>query len=460
MQCFANNGNSKTIQITPLMTSNLTTWLKKQPTDVVRWVRTSAYEALPGSVLLIPKSDKSRLVRALVGVVDNRDIWSWGAAAAALPVGSYKLDPQTKTETATNAALGWAMGVYKFDRYQKSKHKFPKLVWPTRADKNAVEGAARSTYLVRDLINAPANDMGPVEFSREAKKLAQEFKARYRAIVGDNLLHNKCPAIHAVGRASTRAPRLIDFTWGLSRHPKVTIVGKGVCFDTGGLDLKSAAGMRLMKKDMGGGAHALGLARMIMTAKLPVRLRVLVPAVENSIAGNAYRPHDVINTRKGLTVEVGNTDAEGRIVLADALTMAVEDSPELIVDFATLTGAARVAVGTDIAAMFCNNDKLAEQFARHAKAEDDPVWRMPLWKPYKRLLNGKVADLNNVAEGPFGGAIIAALFLDAFVDDSIPWAHFDIMAWNTSQRPGRPEGGEAMAMRAAFAVIQARFVKR
>ena len=408
----------------------------------------------------MPAGGKYQTVRALVGVADDKDIWSWGAAAAALPDGSYRLDPQPKAKTATNAGLGWALGVYEFSRYRKPKHNCPKLVWPARADRSAVERTASATYLVRDLINTPANDMGPAELAAAARRLAREFKARCRVIVGEDLLRQNCPAIHAVGRASTRAPRLIDITWGSTRHPKVTLVGKGVCFDTGGLDLKPAAGMKLMKKDMGGGAHVLGLARMIMMAKLPVRLRVLVPAVENSVAGNAYRPFDVIDTRKGLTVEVGNTDAEGRIVLADALSMAVEEHPELLLDFATLTGAARVAVGTDLAAMFCNDDKLAESFARNSEEEQDPVWRMPLWQPYRRQLDGKVADLNNVADGPFGGSIIAALFLEEFVDDDVPWAHFDIMAWNPAQRPGRPEGGEAMAMRAAFAVIQSRFAKR
>ena len=351
--------------------------------------------------MLVPAAGNDRGVRAIVGVSDDKDIWSWGAAAAALPDGTYRLDPQPKAKTAENAAIGWALGVYEFTRYRMPKRKCPRLVWPARADKKAIERATSATYLVRDLINTPANDMGPAELATAARRLGREFKARCRVTIGDALLSSNCPAIHAVGRASTRAPRLIDLTWGSNRHPKVTLVGKGVCFDTGGLDLKPAAGMRLMKKDMGGGAHALGLARMIMMAKLPLRLRVLVPAVENSVAGNAYRPFDVIKTRKGLTVEIGNTDAEGRIVLADALAMAVEEKPELILDFATLTGAARVAVGTEIAAMFCNDDKLAEQFARHAELEDDPVWRMPLWKPYRRLLNGKVADLKQCVRWTF-----------------------------------------------------------
>ena len=460
LSCFTARATQRTIPITPLTSSNLKGWLKRQSAAIGRWVQASDYQAAQGSVLLIPANGKDATVRALVGVANDKDIWSWGAAAAALPDGSYRIDPQPKAVTATNAGIGWALGVYEFSRYRDAKRKCPKLVWPSHADRKAIERTASATYLVRDLINTPANDMGPVELAAAARRLAREFKAKCRVIVGDDLLRQNCPAIHAVGRASTSAPRLIDITWGSNRHPKLTLVGKGVCFDTGGLDLKPAAGMKLMKKDMGGGAHALGLARMVMIAKLPVRLRVLVPAVENSVAGNAYRPFDVIDTRKGLTVEIGNTDAEGRLVLADALAMACEENPDLLLDFATLTGAARVAVGTDIAAMFCNDDKLAENFARCAEAEQDPVWRMPLWQPYRRQLDGKVADLNNVADGPFGGSIIAALFLEEFVSDDVPWAHFDIMAWNPGQRPGRPEGGEAMSMRAAFAVIQSRFAKR
>jgi leucyl aminopeptidase len=459
MSCFAARATHRTIPITPLTSSSLKGWLKRQPAAVGQWVQVSDYLAAPGSVLLIPADSKDAPVRALVGVANDKDIWSWGVAAAALPDGSYRLDPQPKAATSTNAGIGWALGVYEFSRYREPKRKCPKLVWPSNADRNAIERTVSATYLVRDLINTPANDMGPAELAAAARRLAREFKAKCRVIVGDDLLRQNCPAIHAVGRASDSAPRLIDITWGSNRHPKLTLVGKGVCFDTGGLDLKPAAGMKLMKKDMGGGAHALGLARMVMMAKLPVRLRVLVPAVENSVAGNAYRPFDVIDTRKGLTVEIGNTDAEGRLVLADALAMACEESPELLLDFATLTGAARVAVGTDLAAMFCNDDKLAENFSRCSEVEQDPVWRMPLWQPYRHQLDGKVADLNNVADGPFGGAIIAALFLEEFVGDDVPWAHFDIMAWNPGQRPGRPEGGEAMAMRAAFAVIQSRFAK-
>jgi leucyl aminopeptidase len=330
-------------------------------------------------------------------------------------------------------------------------------VWPDAADRAAVQRTAEAIYLVRDLINLPANDLGPAELADAAEKLARRHKAKCRVIVGDELIEAGYPAIHAVGRASVRAPRLIDLTWGRKSHSKVTIVGKGVCFDSGGLDIKPSSGMLLMKKDMGGAAHALGLAHMIMAAGLPVRLRVLVPAVENMVSGDAFRPLDVLRTRKGLTVEVGNTDAEGRLILCDALAEACREKPALLVDFSTLTGAARVALGPDIPAMFSNDDALADDLAAAGRAVSDPVWRLPLHQPYRKGLDSKVADIGNVASGGFAGAIVAGLFLEAFVEPGIPWAHFDLSAWNFSARPGRPEGGEALALRAVHAVIARRF---
>jgi leucyl aminopeptidase len=287
--------------------------------------------------------------------------------------------------------------------------------------------------------------------------LAKNYNAQCSVIVGEDLLKANFPAIHAVGRASVNAPRLIDMQWGNGSNPKVTLVGKGVCFDTGGLNLKETSGMKLMKKDMGGAAHVLGLASMIMAADLPIRLRVLVPAVENSVSGNAMRPQDVITMRDGQSVEIGNTDAEGRLVLADALSAACEESPQMLIDMATLTGAARVALGTDLPALFCNNDDFAGDLEAQAKIQNDPMWRLPLWRPYEKMIEGKVADLNNAAEGGYGGAITAALFLQAFVAREVNWAHIDLMAWNTVSRPGRPEGGEAMSMRALFALLKERF---
>ncbi len=321
----------------------------------------------------------------------------------------------------------------------------------------AAERLAAAVFLARDLVNTPAGDLGPEELAAAAVHVAESAGACHRVIVGDDLLAENYPTIHAVGRASTRAPRLVDITWGDPAAPKLTLVGKGVCFDSGGLDLKTASGMRLMKKDMGGAAIMLGLAQAIIDARLPVRLRVLLPCVENSVSGNAMRPMDIVRTRQGLTVEIGNTDAEGRLILCDALAEASTETPALLIDMATLTGAARVALGPELAALFCNDDRLAAALLEASAAEEDPMWRMPLWRPYRKMLDSKVADLNNVSEGPYAGAITAALYLQEFVAPGIPWAHFDVMAWNPQSRPGRPEGGEATALRALYAHIAQRF---
>nr|WP_246157183.1 leucyl aminopeptidase family protein [Sneathiella litorea] len=321
-----------------------------------------------------------------------------------------------------------------------------------------VARTVKAVTLVRDLVNLPAGDLGPTALEAAASQVAGEFEAQQGNIVGEDLLTYHFPMVHAVGRAAADAPRLIDISWGDKDAPKVTLVGKGVCFDTGGLDIKSAAGMLMMKKDMGGAATVLGLAHMIMDANLPVRLRVLIPAVENSISGNAFRPGDILTSRKGKTVEIGNTDAEGRLILADALAAADEESPDLLIDIATLTGAARVAVGTEIAATFTDDDALFSDIANHSELEKDPVWRLPLWSDYRHLLDSKFADLNNAPSGSgFGGAITAGLFLKEFVEKANSWVHFDIMAYNARSRPGRPVGGEAFVMRALFALIQERY---
>jgi leucyl aminopeptidase len=421
------------------------------------WAEASGYRGKPGTVLLLPGGEHSPVAGALVGVEGDEDIWSWGGAAQTLPPGNYRIEGDFPAAAANRAALGWALGSYVFTRYTQNERPARNLVWPSAADRTCVSAAATATRLARDLINTPAADMGPGDLAEAARQLAQEFGADFTVTVGDALLERNYPAIHAVGRAAAVAPRLIDMSWGDTNRPKVTLVGKGVCFDTGGLDLKPSRGMALMKKDMGGAAAVLGLARMIMMSGLPVCLRVLVPAVENSVSGNAMRPRDILRTRKGLTVEVGNTDAEGGLVLADALTEAMTDKPDMLLDFATLTGAARAAVGPGIAAMFSSDDQLADDLYRHSMSEDDPVWRLPLWKPYRRMIDSKVADINNSGDSPYAGAITAALFLSEFVDEGISWAHFDIMAWNPAARPGRPEGGEAMAMRTAFATIKERY---
>jgi len=444
------------VPITPLAKADLGRWLKGRPAAEAAWVKAAGFMAAPGALCLMPGAGGT-LDRVLVGIDPDDDLWCFadlpGRLPAGAPGGRYVLDSAMSPEAATLAALGWALGSYAFTRYRKSERRFATLAWPAGVDKGAVQRAMVATYMVRDLINTPAGDMGPAELAEAAAALAQRHKAKISVITGAALLKKNYPAIHAVGRASSRAPRLVDLRWG-AKGPRVTLVGKGVCFDSGGLDLKSAAGMKLMKKDMGGAAHALALASMIMAARLPLRLRVLVPAVENSVSGDAFRPGDVLATRKGLSVEIGNTDAEGRLVLCDALAEADRENPDLIVDFATLTGAARVAVGTDLPAMFCNDDGVAEALLAQGLAARDPVWRMPLHKPYRRLLDSPIADLNNISSGPHGGAITAALFLAEFVRPETPWVHLDVMAWNLASRPGRPEGGEAMGLRATYALIE------
>jgi len=307
---------------------------------------------------------------------------------------------------------------------------------------------------VRDLVNTPAEDMGPEHLSDIAREQAELFGGEFDEWVGDELLAQNFPAIHAVGRASQKPPRLIEINWGNPKHPRLAIVGKGVCFDTGGYDIKTAEGMRLMKKDMGGAAHAIALARLVMQRKLPVRLHMLVPAVENMIGGNAYRPGDVVRTRKGLTIEIGNTDAEGRVILCDALTYAVEQKPKTVIDFATLTGAARVALGPELPALFCNDEALAKRLIAAADEVGDPIWRMPLWRNYRRLFDSDIADFNNSGRAGYAGAVVAALFLDYFIPDNVAWAHFDTFAWNDVSRPGRPTGGEALGLRAVFQAIR------
>lgn len=449
------------IPIIPIETAVFDAWLKKQPAAMKRWVKSGGFKADAGSVSLVAGNDGS-LSSVLLGVDDHQGLWSYAGLPDRLPEGSYFIDARMEKSGATDAAIGWALGCYGFERYKnkKSTRKIPALVWPKNCDRGAVKRTADATALVRDLINTPPSDMGPAELAAAARKLAKSHGAKFKVITGPALLKQNFPTIHAVGRASDRAPRLIDFTWGRADAPKVSLIGKGVVFDTGGLDLKSATGMARMKKDMGGGAHVLGLAHMIMDAGLDVRLRVLVAAVENSVSANAYRPSDVIKTRKGITVEIGNTDAEGRLVMCDALAAAQEESPALIADYSTLTGAARVALGTEVGAMFCNDEMLAAEIAKAAGEVDDPVWRLPLWKPYKDLLNSQVADINNVSQGGQGGAITAALYLQEFVSSETPWVHFDIMAWNVRNRPGRPEGGEAMGMRALYRTIEKRFGRK
>ncbi|KAA0580373.1 leucyl aminopeptidase family protein [Azospirillum sp. B21] len=446
-----------TVALTPVTKAGLPDWLAAQSPATASWVKAVGFTGEAGSTVFLPGPDGG-VAHMLAGVSAIDDLWAFAGMPASLPAGSYKIDAALDARAATRAALGWALGSYRFTRYRKPPEKgFANLVWPAEADRGEVERAATATWLVRDLVNTPACDMGPAELAQAAQDLAAEFDAAVEVIVGQDLLDRDYPAIHAVGRASPREPRLIDLRWGNPQHPKVTIVGKGVCFDTGGLDLKPSSAMLIMKKDMGGAAHALALGRMIMMAGLPVRLRVLVPAVENVVSGDSFKPQDVLKTRKGLTVEVGNTDAEGRLILCDALAEADSEKPELLIDFATLTGAARVALGPDLPALMCNDDALANDLTEAGSAVDDPMWRLPLWAPYRKGLDSKVADINNVTTNGFAGAITAGLFLQEFVSKGTPWAHLDTYAWNGSARPGRPEGGEALGLRAAYAVIAKRF---
>lgn len=436
-------------------------WRSAQSRTTRNWLKNLDFQVKPGAKAVLPNEDGKNT--GLFILPEGRAPWPWSGLAQAMPPGTYELlEPfgrrhLASTEIAGVAALGWAFAAYRFNRYKKSADKPRNLVWPKAADRKAVVAALDATSLVRDLINTPAGDLGPPELGAAARSLARRHGAKINVIIGEQLLEKNYPTIHAVGRAADAAPRLIDMNWGRPGAPKVTLVGKGVCFDSGGLDLKSAAGMRYMKKDMGGAAHALGLASMIMEAKLPVRLRVLIAAVENAVAGNAFRPGDIVTTRKGITVEVGNTDAEGRLVLSDCLAEAAREKPEMILDFATLTGAARVALGAELPALFANDDRLAADIIAAGERTADPVWRLPLHDGYRGQLKSKIADLNNISPGGFGGAITAALFLEAFVETGIPWAHFDLMAWNQSSRPGRPEGGEAMGMRAVYNMLETRF---
>lgn len=457
MSFFAARPTKSTIALTPLCKADLKEWLKIQTAPIKAWVKANDFTALPGQVLLLPDLDGTPAT-ALLGIEGPEDLWSWGGAATKLPEGRYEISTDLDTPAADRASLGWALGQYKFDRYKKSDVKARELVWPKAANQKLITAQINGIFLTRDLINTPANDMGPEELANAAKALAKQHKAKCTVIKGGKLLSKNFPLIHAVGRASVKEPRLIDLQWGLKKSPRLTLVGKGVCFDSGGLDLKPSNGMLTMKKDMGGAAQVLGLAHMIMATGLDVNLRVLIPAVENSVSGDAFRPMDILPSRLGKTVEIGNTDAEGRLVLADALTLAGDEQPDLIIDFATLTGASRVALGADMPSCFTTDDDFAASLVIESKTTNDHTWRMPLFEPYAKQLDSKIADINNAPPGGYGGAITASLFLKFFLPDSQNWAHFDVMAWNLTSRPGRPEGGEAQAIRAVFNVIQKRYI--
>ncbi len=420
------------------------------------WIKATGFKGGAGELQLLPAADGT-LAGALFGLgaaADELPLVA-GKLAAALPPVVWNLE--NAGSAAAALALGFGLGSYRFDRYRKSEQSRARLIVPDGVDREALERTLSGCFLTRDLVNTPVNDMGPAELEAAMRRLAAVHDAEVTSIEGQALLDRNFPMIHAVGRASASAPRLLDLRWGREDAPRVTLVGKGVCFDTGGLDIKPAAGMLLMKKDMGGAANVLGLASMIMAARIPVRLRVLIPAVENAIAGDAFRPGDVLTSRKGITVEIGNTDAEGRLVLADALAHADEEAPAMMIDMATLTGAARVALGPDLPPFYCHGDTLAEELLAAGRTTHDPLWRMPLHKPYDRSLSSMVADINNVPAGGMAGSVTAALFLNRFVEHADSWVHFDIYAWNPKAKPWSPVGGEAQGIRALFQLISERF---
>ncbi|MGD9979596.1 MAG: M17 family metallopeptidase [Hyphomonadaceae bacterium] len=430
-------------------------WIERHSETLRRLASAHDFQAQNARILLAPATDGS-IERVLFGAGDHANVNVVGALAQHLPAGEYRIAFAPREFAPTAIAIAWGLGAYAFDRYKKRKRPAPLLAPPEGADMAEAARIVEASWLARDLVNTPTNDMGPDALHAAAEDMAERHGATLKAIVGDDLLSQNYPLIHAVGRASAQAPRLLHLSWGDRSAPRLALVGKGVCFDTGGLDLKPSTGMRLMKKDMGGAAHALALSQIIMDAKLNVRLDVFIPAVENSVSSDAFRPGDIIKSRKGLTVEIDNTDAEGRLILADALTRACEDKPTLLLDFATLTGAARAALGPDIPPFYANDDALAAEFAQASLDTCDPIWRMPLWDAYENEMDTPIADLKNTGDGVFAGSIYGALFLRRFVDAPV-WAHFDIYAWTPKEKPSRPTGGEAQALRASWLVIKQRF---
>lgn len=452
LNCYCNESTENPVPLISIEEQQFSAWQAKQSDFVRNWLASNQFTAKSGSYCAVPDAD-GQTDFVLLGLKDADDINSLAGLSTVLPARLYTLKSELAADVQREFAIAWGLNAYRFDRYKKNDKPQAQLL----IDDSFVHDVVSAIFRVRDLVNTPTEDMGPAQLAQAAEDIAKNYNADIEVTIGEQLIQNNFPAIYAVGRASASAPRLIDMRWGKSQHPKVTLVGKGVCFDSGGLDIKPSAGMRIMKKDMGGAAHVLGLAQLIMAQNLPIQLRVLVPAVENAISSNAYRPGDVLQTRLGKTIEVGNTDAEGRVILSDALAYACEEDPDVIIDFATLTGAARIAMGTDMGAMFTNNDELAAQLTKYSLQTQDPIWHMPLYKPYRKLNESPIADITNSGPSVYGGAITAALFLEAFVKSDIPWVHFDIMAWNLSSRPGKPEGGEAVGLRAVFAYLATQY---
>ncbi|MEI2453709.1 leucyl aminopeptidase family protein [Lysobacter firmicutimachus] len=435
--------------------NSLKAWRESLADTAAAWLDGQGFDGSPGTAATLPGSD-GRIVAGVLGIGDPLDPYSYGHAPFALPARRWRAEGQYDAATLDALRIGWGLGSYRFDRYKAAPRAPAQLLVEAGADHGESFALIAASLRVRDLVNTPTEHMGPDELEAIAREIGQRHGAAVEVFAGDELLKRNFPAIHAVGRASHRAPRLIALRWGDERHPHITLVGKGVCFDTGGLDLKPADGMRWMKKDMGGAAHAIALAELIMARKLPLRLTLLVPAVENAVGPNAFRPGEVIATRQGVSVEIDNTDAEGRVILCDALTYAAEQAPELLLDFATLTGAARIALGPDLPALYANRDEVAEAWLQAGQTQRDPLWRMPLWRPYLRYLTSHIADLANGGPSKMAGSVTAALYLERFVPAELPWAHLDVYSWNDADRPGRPAGGEAQGLRAAYAMLKAR----
>ena len=455
-QSVSENISSKTvIALIPLKKGDFENWRQALPQIQRQWVEVSSFVAKAGQFCTIPGEGEDA-PSCVFGMQKEGWLAQLAALVSKLPEGVYRLQCDWNQEQRSQASLGWGLAAYCFDRYKQNNKLQAELLLDEDIDAE-VRALCDAQCLVRNLVNTPTEHMGPQELADAVTGQADLYDADCNTIVGQDLLTRNYPAIHAVGRASDREPRLIKMTWGDEAAPLLALVGKGVCFDTGGLDLKSATGMAHMKKDMGGGAHALALARLVMQHKLPVRLLLLIPAVENSVAGNAYRPGDVIETRKGLSVEIGNTDAEGRVVLSDALAYASEQMPDLVIDFATLTGAARIAMGTELTPLFSNHIEVARAIQDAGDEVEDPMWAMPLYQPYRKLIESPIADLNNSGKTSFGGCITAALFLEHFVEAEIPWVHIDTFAWNQADSPGRPQGGEALGLRAVFRYLLSRY---
>ena len=454
-------GGAEPVVLHAVLAKDIQRFLGSRPAEQARWLKAVGFAAKDGELQFVP-GEGERLAAVALGLGQGRDPFALANFSERLPAGFYALGDVPPEFGGARAAYAWAIGTYSYERYRarrKTPRNGPRLVIPAGIDGEGASRIAEGVFLARDLINTPANDMGPAELEHAARSLAERFGAQANVIVGDALIAENYPMIHAVGRASARSPRLIDLVWGKNDHPKVTLVGKGVCFDTGGLDLKNSSGMLTMKKDMGGAACVLGLAQMIMDAKLPIRLRVMIPAVENSISGSSYRPGDVLMSRKGLSVEIGNTDAEGRVVLADALAEADSENPSLMFCLATLTGAARAATGMELPPFFTDDEKLAADLMRIGTSEHDPLWRLPLWRSYEPTVDSAIADVNNAPEYALAGAITAALFINRFITHTQSWAHFDIPAWTDRPKPGRRKGAEANTVRALYALIAERYGK-